>query len=80
MGNGIAQVAATSGYQVTVMDVVPGQVERAQATIAKSVDKLLGKGVITEQQKQAALAIKTSMTLDGAGSCRPGHRSCHRKP
>ncbi len=65
MGNGIAQVAATSGYQVSLMDVVPGQVERAQATIAKSVDKLLGKGVLTEQQKQAALAIKTSMTLDG---------------
>jgi 3-hydroxybutyryl-CoA dehydrogenase len=68
MGNGIAQVAATSGYQVSLMDVVPGQVERAQATIAKSVDKLLGKGVLTEQQKQAALAIKTSMTLDGAAA------------
>ena len=66
MGNGIAQVAATSGYQVTMMDVVPGQVERAQATIAKSVEKLLGKAAITEEQKQAALNIKTSMSLEGA--------------
>lgn len=66
MGNGIAQVAATSGYTVSMMDVVPGQVERAQATIARSVEKLLGKGAITEQQKQAALAIQTSMILDGA--------------
>lgn len=66
MGNGIAQVAATSGFQVEMMDVVPGQVERAQANIAKSVEKLLGKGMITEQQKQAAQAIKTSMILDGA--------------
>jgi 3-hydroxybutyryl-CoA dehydrogenase len=66
MGNGIAQVAATSGYQVTMMDVVPAQLERAQATIAKSVDKLLGKGVITEEQKQAALSIQTSTALDGA--------------
>ena len=66
MGNGIAQVAATSGYQVTMMDVVPGQVERAQVTIAKSVEKLLGKGVVTEEQKQAALEIRTSMTLEGA--------------
>jgi 3-hydroxybutyryl-CoA dehydrogenase len=65
MGNGIAQVAATSGYQVTMMDVVPGQVERAQATIAKSVDKLLSKALITEEQKQAALNIKTGMTLEG---------------
>jgi 3-hydroxybutyryl-CoA dehydrogenase len=65
MGNGIAQVAATSGYQVTMMDVVPGQVERAQAAIAKSVEKLLSKGAITEEQKQAALNIKTSMNLEG---------------
>ncbi|MFZ2095969.1 MAG: 3-hydroxybutyryl-CoA dehydrogenase [Anaerolineales bacterium] len=68
MGNGIAQVAATSGYQVTMMDVVSGQVERAQATIAKSVDKLLSKGAISEEQKQAALKIKTSMALDGAAN------------
>jgi 3-hydroxybutyryl-CoA dehydrogenase len=65
MGNGIAQVAATSGYQVTMMDMVPGQVERAQATIAKSVEKLLSKGAITEEQKQAALNIKTSINLEG---------------
>jgi len=65
MGNGIAQVAATSGFQVGMMDVVPGQVERAQATIAKSVDKLLSKAAITEEQKQAALDIKTGTTLVG---------------
>lgn len=68
MGNGIAQVAATSGYQVTMMDVIPGQVERAQAAIAKSVEKLLGKGAISEAQKQATLSISTSMTLDGAAA------------
>ncbi len=68
MGNGIAQVAATSGYEVTMMDVIPGQVERAQATIAKSVEKLLGKGAITDQQKQAVLSIQTSTALDGAAS------------
>src|SRR4030042_2502771 len=66
MGNGIAQVAATSGYQVTMMDVVPGQVERAKTIIAKSVEKLLGKGAITEQQKQAALNINTQTSVDEA--------------
>ncbi len=65
MGNGIAQVAATSGFLVTMMDVVPGQVERAQATIVKSVDKLISKAAITEEQKQAALNIKTGTTLNG---------------
>lgn len=66
MGNGIAQVAATSGYAVTMMDVVPGQLERAQATIAKSAEKLAGKGVIIDEQRQAALKIATSTVLEGA--------------
>ncbi len=65
MGNGIAQVAATTGYQVSLMDVVPGQLERAQGTIAKSVEKLLSKGAISEEQRQATLAIKTCASLEG---------------
>lgn len=64
MGNGIAQVAATSGYSVTLMDVIPEQLQRARATIAKSVDKLVGKGVINEQQKAAALRIPLVGDLD----------------
>ncbi len=67
MGNGIAQVAAMSGYQVSMMDIVPGQVERARGVIAKSVDKLLSKAAITEEQKQAALQIKTGTSLEGVG-------------
>src|SRR5215510_1041338 len=51
MGNGIAQVAATSGYQVTCMDVMPAALEKAKATIAKSTSKLLEKGTITAEQK-----------------------------
>jgi 3-hydroxybutyryl-CoA dehydrogenase len=66
MGSGIVQVAATSGYQVTMMDVVPEQIERAKAGIAKSADKLLSKGVITEAQKNAALNITTAAHLEGA--------------
>jgi 3-hydroxybutyryl-CoA dehydrogenase len=67
MGNGIAQTAATSGYQVTLMDVVPEQLERARATIRKSADKLLEKEKITAEQHSAALAIPTASTLDQAG-------------
>jgi 3-hydroxybutyryl-CoA dehydrogenase len=66
MGNGIAQTAATSGYTVTLMDVAPEVLERAKASIAKSVDKLAGKGVITEEQKTAALNIATVTSLDAA--------------
>lgn len=57
MGSGVAQIAAVSGYQVTVMDVVPEQLERAQTAITKSVAKLVGKGVLNEQQAADAAQI-----------------------
>ena len=68
MGHGIAQVAAASGYQVSLMDVVPEQLERAQKSIAKSVDKLLEKGRITEEQKDAAQKIAMTTSLEGVSS------------
>jgi 3-hydroxybutyryl-CoA dehydrogenase len=66
MGNGIAQTAAVSGYQVTMMDVAPEQLERGKATIAKSVEKLASKGTITPEQRQAALEITCTGTMDQA--------------
>jgi len=54
MGNGIAQVAATSGYRVTCMDVMPAALEKAKATIQKSTAKLLEKEKISAEQKAAA--------------------------
>lgn len=68
MGHGIAQVAAASGYQVSLMDVVPEQLERAQKAIAKSVDKLLEKGRITKEQKDAAQKIAVTTSLEGVPS------------
>lgn len=64
MGNGIAQVAATSGYQVTCMDVMPAALEKARATIAKSTAKLAEKGTLTADQKTAADAIQFTSTMD----------------
>ena len=57
MGNGIAQVAGTAGYQVTCMDVMPAALEKARAAIAKSTGKLLEKGTISAEQKSSADAI-----------------------
>lgn len=54
MGNGIAQVAATSGYQVTCMDVQSAALEKARETISKSTGKLLEKGILTPDQKAGA--------------------------
>lgn len=67
MGNGIAQVAATSGYKVTLMDIIPEQLERARKSIARSVEKLYSKEAISEAQKEAALNIATSTSLEGVG-------------
>jgi 3-hydroxybutyryl-CoA dehydrogenase len=67
MGNGIAQVAATSGYAVTCMDVVPAALDKAKATIQKSTSKLLEKGTITQEQKGNADKINFVGSLDTAG-------------
>jgi 3-hydroxybutyryl-CoA dehydrogenase len=64
MGSGIAQTAAIAGYQVAMTDVIPEAVERARTGIARSVEKLAAKGVISEAQKQAALGIKTAGDLE----------------
>jgi 3-hydroxybutyryl-CoA dehydrogenase len=66
MGSGIAQVAATSGYQVTLMDVIPQQLERAKVGIARSAEKLAGKGLLTEIQKTAAQQLETTSKLEDA--------------
>ncbi len=64
MGNGIAQVAATSGYQVTCMDVQSAALEKAKAAIAKSTAKLLEKGTITQEGKDSADKINYVSNMD----------------
>jgi 3-hydroxybutyryl-CoA dehydrogenase len=64
MGNGIAQVAATSGYDVTCMDVMPAALEKARAAIAKSTSKLLDKGAISADQKAGADKINYVSSYD----------------
>jgi len=65
MGNGIAQTAAVSGYRVTMMDVIPEQLERGRAAITRSVEKLEGKGTLSTAQKAAAGQISLASDLDG---------------
>lgn len=64
MGGGIAQTAAVSGMRVTLMDVVPEQLEQARAGIARSVDKLVAKERLTAEQAEAAKAIATAGDLE----------------
>jgi 3-hydroxybutyryl-CoA dehydrogenase len=70
MGNGIAHVFAMSGHSVTLIDVNPQALEKAMATIAKNLDRMIAKGTIDEEAKQKALsAVKTETSLKAcAGS------------
>jgi len=47
------------------MDVIPDQLQRGQATIAKSVEKLVAKGILNEEQQKAALTIAVTGDLEG---------------
>jgi 3-hydroxybutyryl-CoA dehydrogenase len=48
MGSGIAQVSATAGFDVTVLEVDEKFIEKGFAAIRKSLDKLAAKGAFTE--------------------------------
>ena len=56
MGSGIAQVAAVAGYDVTLVDVSPAQLDRARSGIERSLAKLVSKGSVDAQDAEAALA------------------------
>jgi len=64
MGSGIAQTAAASGYQVSLMDIASDQLERARAGMAASAAKLMAKAVYTAQQQQAVQEIALVQNLD----------------
>jgi 3-hydroxybutyryl-CoA dehydrogenase len=63
MGNGIAQVSAQAGYNVTMSDIKDEFIERGMATISKSLDRLVKRETITAQEKEAILGRITT-TLD----------------
>ncbi|KAF0864143.1 3-hydroxybutyryl-CoA dehydrogenase [Pseudomonas sp. LD120] len=55
MGNGIAQVCAQAGFDVTLLDIAQGALEKALATIGKNLDRQVSKGTLSEDAKRAAL-------------------------
>lgn len=61
MGNGIAQVSSCAGYKVTMIDIKQEFVEKGMLTIEKSLNKLVAKGRMAEEDAQQALSrISTS--------------------
>jgi 3-hydroxybutyryl-CoA dehydrogenase len=66
MGNGIAQVFAQSGFNVRLHDAAPGAVDRARATIEKSLARFVEKGKIAAADRDATLGrLHPAASLDG---------------
>ncbi len=62
MGSGIAHVCALVGLSVAIIDAKAEALDKARATIGRNMDRQLAKGMITAEQKQAALdRITTSL-------------------
>ncbi|TKH00259.1 3-hydroxyacyl-CoA dehydrogenase family protein [Peribacillus simplex] len=67
MGSGIAQSFAVSGYFVTINDIKEELLHRAQNRISENLSLLIEEGILTDQEKQVALAhITYSVNLEGA--------------
>jgi 3-hydroxybutyryl-CoA dehydrogenase len=61
MGNGIAQICALAGFNVTLLDISDSALQKALATVGKNLDRQVAKASLTEEQKLAALGkIRTS--------------------
>ncbi|KPG89224.1 3-hydroxybutyryl-CoA dehydrogenase [Pseudomonas sp. RIT-PI-q] len=61
MGNGIAQVCALAGFNVTLLDISESALQKAIATVGKNLDRQVAKDTLTPGQKLAALdKIRTS--------------------
>ncbi|MGE7956955.1 3-hydroxybutyryl-CoA dehydrogenase [Pseudomonas sp. NPDC089530] len=61
MGNGIAQVCALAGFEVTLLDISDSALQKAVATVGKNLDRQIAKDSLSEAQKLAALGrIRTS--------------------
>src|SRR5438046_5290798 len=66
MGNGIAHVAARSGFRVILHDLEQRYLDRALATIARNLDREVAKGTISPDDKSAALSRVIPSAQDAA--------------
>ena len=65
MGNGIAQVCAIAGLKVIMQDIGQAQVDKGVSTITTSLDRMIKKEKISEEDKSAALAnVTTTIELE----------------
>jgi 3-hydroxybutyryl-CoA dehydrogenase len=71
MGSGIAQIAAAAEHNVSLCDVDPAGLERAAASVRRSLERLVKAGKTTEDQAEAtfgrlSLGSELAAAVDGA--------------
>jgi 3-hydroxybutyryl-CoA dehydrogenase len=70
MGAGIAQVAASSGFEVVLRDVEVSFLERGKSILEKSLDKFVEKGKFELSDRNAALnRIEYTTSLEDFADC-----------
>lgn len=55
MGNGIAQIFATCGYPVELVDLSAPALDKAMSTIARNLDRVVAKGGLDQNARDVAL-------------------------
>ncbi len=70
MGSGIAQTAAQSGYDTTVVEVEQKFLDKGMGGIRKSLDKFVEKGKLAANDRDACVArLKGSTSLKDLAEC-----------
>ena len=62
MGNGIAQVFATKGHEVVLLEVNAVRIDKAKQAIQGSLERIAKKGGLTPEDAQSALDRVTGTT------------------
>jgi 3-hydroxybutyryl-CoA dehydrogenase len=62
MGNGIAHVCALAGLPVTLLDAKAAALDGALATMARNMDRQVNRGLVSPEDRDAALARVTTTT------------------
>ena len=61
MGSGIAQVFAQAGFSVWLVDVAEPMLDRARATVERSLAKFVDKGTLSAADRDQALDIRCAV-------------------
>src|ERR1019366_4371657 len=69
MGSGIAQVAATAGFHVTVLEAEQTYLDKGFQGIKRSLAKFAEKGTISEKPEAIRARLKGTTNIDDLANC-----------